>query len=295
MILEERIRQRTSEIVEQKEVIMAQKNEIIDSIDYASRIQQSAIPSDIYLEKIMPEYFVLFKPKDIVSGDFYWVKEVKNYLIITAADCTGHGVPGAFMSMLGITLLNEQISRSRFDTPGEILTRLRNKVKYALNQSVKSQKVVDGMDMALITIDRETKELQFAGAYNSLYLIRKKSKSIKDVLASYNVSADNMDYQLYDFKGNRQPVGRFPIETEFTNHRIQLQENDTIYLFSDGYTSQFGGPSGKKFALKQFKDLLLNIQNLSMSEQRVKLKVIHEEWKEGIEQVDDILIIGLRI
>jgi serine phosphatase RsbU (regulator of sigma subunit) len=298
--LEAKVKERTEEILQQKEeietqrdILFAQKNEITDSINYAQRIQTAALPDKEFMDAVMPEYFVLFKPRDIVSGDFYWIKEVKNYLIVVVADCTGHGVPGAFMSMLGLTLLNEQIGRSRLDKPGEILDRLRKKVKETLAQKGKTQEQKDGMDMALAMIDKENQELDFAGAFNPLYLIRQSAEG-DDPLAQY-ASLKNEGYQLYDLKGDRQPIGVYSSESNFTTRQIQLQKGDTIYLFSDGFADQIGGPKGKKFMSRKFKMALLGIQHLSMEEQRKSLNNTLEKWSGNNEQVDDILVMGIRV
>ena len=298
--LEAKVKERTEEILQQKEeietqrdILFAQKNEITDSINYAQRIQTAALPDTEYMDAVMPEYFVLFKPRDIVSGDFYWIKEVRNYLILVVADCTGHGVPGAFMSMLGLTLLNEQIGRSRLDKPGEILDRLRRKVKETLAQEGKDQEQKDGMDMAIAMIDKEGMELDFAGAFNPLYLIRQSANG-KDPLAQY-ASLKSEGYQLYDLKGDRQPIGVYSSESDFNTRHVQLQKGDTIYLFSDGFADQIGGPNGKKFMSRKFKMTLLEIQQLSMEEQKINLDDTLEKWRGDNEQVDDILVMGIRV
>lgn len=278
----------------QRDMVVEQKKEITDSINYAKRIQSAILPSQVFMDDIMPEYFVLFKPKDIVSGDFYWIKEVKNYLIIVAADCTGHGVPGAFMSMLGVTLLNEQVGRSRFDKPGEILNCLRKKVKDTLAQEGKIQEQKDGMDMALAIIDNDSRELQFAGAFNPLYLIRNKEHSEEGKLKSIAL-LESENYQLYELKGDRQPIAIHSSEKEFTTKQLQLIEGDSIYLFSDGFADQIGGPNGKKFLSRNFRRSLLEIQALSMAEQKKNLDDTLENWRKGFEQVDDILVMGIRI
>jgi serine phosphatase RsbU (regulator of sigma subunit) len=246
------------------------------------------------MDKVMPEYFVLFKPRDIVSGDFYWIKEVYNYLIIVVADCTGHGVPGAFMSMLGISLLNEEVGKSGFDKPGKILNGLRKKVKETLAQEGKDHEQQEGMEMALAIIDNNSKELQYAGANNSLYLIREKKQLHGDHLRMY-ASLDNKYYQLFELKGDKQPVAFYLEETDFTTKQIQLQEGDSIYLFTDGYVDQKGGPKSRKFLSKNLKKSLLEIQPNTMEVQHMILNDTLENWKKGFEQIDDILVMGIRI
>ena len=278
--LEQRVKERTMEIT--------------DSIDYAQRIQDAVLPSKEYLDQILPEYLVLFKPKDVVSGDFYWIKELNKSLIVVAADCTGHGVPGAFMSMLGITLLDEQLGKARLDAPGEILDNLRSKVKEMLAQKGQAEEQKDGMDMAVVIIDKERKELQFAGAHNPLYLIRNSSMVSASDPGSDAAMVSNSAH-LFEYKGDKQPIGVYWEETKFTNHRIKLMEHDTLYVFTDGFIDQFGGVDRKKFKTKRFKELLLSIQNQSMDKQRQLLENTFESWRGDIEQIDDLCVIGVRI
>jgi serine phosphatase RsbU (regulator of sigma subunit) len=288
--LEKKVRERTREISEQKEeiesqrdeieaqrdMVFSQKKEITDSIAYAQRIQAAILPQPTYLKDILPEYFVLYLPRDIVSGDFYWIKELGSTLIVVAADCTGHGVPGAFMSMLGITLLNELFVDGASLEPALILGQLRSKVKAMLAQegSIRDQK--DGMDMAIAVVDREKRELQYAGAYNPLYLIR-----------------DGKD--LLEFKGDKQPIGIHWEEKEFSNQVLKLVKGDTLYVFSDGFVDQYGGQDGKKFKVQKFKELLLSVQAEPMELQRQILEEAFETWRGSREQIDDVLVVGVRI
>ncbi len=252
------------------------KNTLItDSILYAESIQNAILPDMEFMKKEMPEHFVLLKPKDIVSGDFYWVKKINNFLIIAAVDCTGHGVPGAFMSMLGTSFLNETVSKAKFDKANEILERLRKMVKVSLKQTGKDIEQKDGMDMALCILDLDNKEMQYAGAYNPLYLIR--------------------DGELIEYKADRQPVGFHYVEKEFTNHVIRLQEGDAIYIFSDGFYDQLGGAKNKKFMSKNFQSLLLEINKKSMDQQKDLLDKTLKEWMKNMEQIDDILVMGIRV
>lgn len=252
------------------------KNKLINhSIRYAESIQNAVLPDMEFMKKEMPEHFVLFKPKDIVSGDFYWVKKISNFLIIAVVDCTGHGVPGAFMSMLGISFLNETVTKTKFDKANEILERLRKMVKVSLNQTGKYSEPRDGMDMALCILDLDNKEMQYAGAYNPLYLIR--------------------DGELIEYQADRQPVAIHCVEKEFTNHVIKLQEGDTFYIFSDGFYDQLGGTKYKKFLSKNFKTLLLEINKKSMDQQKDLLDKTLKEWMKNYEQIDDILVMGIRM
>ena len=245
------------------------------SLDYAEKIQEAVLPSPELLDDVFPKCFILYKPKDIVSGDFYWINRIKNFVFIAAADCTGHGVPGAFMSMLGITLLNEVVTKSSLDNPDQILNFLRQKIKGSLNQTGKFIEQKDGMDIAFCMINTENLHLQYAGAYNPLYIFRNN--------------------ELIEFKGDRQPIGIHIKETDFTNHQIDLQKGDVIYIFSDGYYDQFGGKDNKKFNVRQFKQLLNNINQKPMKEQHNILSNSFEDWKGDNEQIDDVLVIGMRI
>lgn len=306
--LEQKVQERTREISEQKEeiesqrdeieaqrdLVFAQKKEITDSIGYAQRIQAAILPHKNYLDRILPEYFVLFKPRDIVSGDFYWVKEVNSSLIIVAADCTGHGVPGAFMSMLGITLLNELLVEGSISSPGEILSQLRDKVKSMLVQvgTIRDQK--DGMDMSIAVIDKKKRELQFAGAYHPLYLIRERDQLTGSEPGS-DSSLEGKDAKLFELKGDKQPIGIHWVESEFTNHKLPLKENDTVYVFSDGYVDQYGGEQRKKFKTQKFRELLLSVRAHTMEKQKQDLEETFELWRGKYEQIDDVCVIGVRV
>ena len=281
-------------IQNQRDEIEAQKNEITDSIAYAQRIQAAVLPKKEFLERAIPEHFVLYMPRDIVSGDFYWIREVRNFLIIVVADCTGHGVPGAFMSMLGITLLNERISKSRLDKPGEILNRLRDKVKDTLAQEGRMEEQKDGMDLSLAMINTETRELDFAGAFNSLFLIRGSGVAKPAGIGERDTMIAG-NYTLYVLRGDRQPIGIYSRELEFNTRRVQLQKEDTLYMFSDGYADQIGGPDRKKFMGRRFKKELLDIQGLSMKDQQRHLEETIGQWRGDEEQVDDILVMGIRV
>ncbi|MEA3316534.1 MAG: tetratricopeptide repeat protein, partial [Bacteroidota bacterium] len=258
------------------QLLAYQKKQITDSIEYASRIQTAILPPGDFISKLIPQHFILFKPRDVVSGDFYWLTHKNNKMIVAAIDCTGHGVPGAFMSMLGFAFLNEIVNKDEELQANAILNQLRNYVKESLHQTGKYGETKDGMDAALCIIDKQNLELQFSGAYNPLYLIRNE--------------------KLQQIKGDRMPIGIHVFEKEsFTNHRIKLNKNDLIYLFTDGYTDQFGGPNMKKFHNTPFKNLLVSIHQKSMKEQKEILERNYYEWKGNHEQIDDILIIGIRI
>lgn len=277
--LEEKVRERTAQISEQKEEITVQRDllsvqnrKITDSIEYASLIQCALLPADGILNSILPNHFILFKPRDIVSGDFYWFKQIKNYVYLAAVDCTGHGVPGAFMATLGISLLNEFMNTSEIKSPEIILEELRNRIKTSLHQECTQ----DGMDIALCRINMETNTMKFSGANLPMYLVR--------------------DNKLIEYKGDRMPIGIYPKDDQpFTNQELQLKSNDTFYIFSDGYVSQFGGEKAFKYSAKRFQDSILSIQKNDMESQKQILEQTLFQWQGNQNQVDDILVIGIRI
>lgn len=269
------LQQKNIEIEQQSKKLQKQHKEIIDSINYAQRIQKAILPSSEYLTEILNEHFVLFKPRDIVSGDFYWAKQFRNISAIAVADCTGHGVPGAFMSMLGSSFLNELVTSKKINEPGHILDRLRSTVKSSLNQKGVEGEQKDGMDIGFIVVNNETMQLSFSGAYNSLIIIRNN--------------------ELIQLKADRQPIGIFIKEKPFTTKTFKLHKGDTIYSFSDGYPDQFGGPSGHKFKINKFRKLLLEISESPMREQRTILDKKLTEWRGEISQIDDVLVFGIRV
>lgn len=280
--LERKVAERTEEVVRQKEEIEVKNNEleilykqVTDSIHYAKRIQEAILPTQDYINQVLPNNFVYYMPKDIVSGDFYWITKKEKKVYFAAVDCTGHGVPGAFMSLVGHNILQDIINNSNLTQPAEIMNALRDGVIKALNAD-NNQDTKDGMDMTMCCIDYETLELQYAAAFNPLYHVR--------------------NGQLNQYDANKFPIGKFLGEKQnFTNHTIQLQKGDQLFLFSDGYADQFGGPKGKKFMVGNFRRLLLNISPLSPKEQRQKLESTLFDWQGTQEQVDDVLVIGVKI
>lgn len=267
---------RNNEILKQKETIEIKNKEIVDSINYAQLIQQAVLPGAEELTSQLKDGFVLFKPKDIVSGDFYWVSTIDDHTFFTTVDCTGHGVPGGFMSMLGSSLLNEVINEKKILEPADVLDMMRIKLITSLKQKGSSGENKDGMDMTLCRLNESRTELVYAAANNPLWLIR--------------------DEKLIEYPADKQPVG---ISTDnakqFKQQKISLQKGDSIYIFTDGYADQFGGPKGKKFKYKPLQHLLLKNSHKSMNDQKEILKSSIEEWKGNLEQVDDILIIGIKI
>ncbi len=280
-MLEKKVEERTNEVVEQKEKVERQKErvtqlytDLTDSINYARRIQQTILPTDEYVHTLFPESFVLYRPKDIVSGDFYWFKMAGKKKMFAALDCTGHGVPGAFMSLVGHNVLN-QITKA-FTQPSSILNGLNRLSAEVLRAGQENRQLHDGMDLALCVVDTETLELEYAGAYNPVYIVR--------------------DGILSEHRADKYTIGSFEHGTRtYTNHKYQLEKGDCIYIFSDGYADQFGGPKGKKFMKKRFRELLIEISPMKMidQERRLKKELIH--WQGAEEQVDDILVIGVRV
>jgi len=259
----------------QKKTIEEKNKDIMDSIHYAKHIQNALLREEEHVSMHLPEHFILFLPKDIVSGDFYWGAEKHGYWYFATVDCTGHGVPGAVMSMLGISFLNDIVSSKQLFSPAEVLNLLRDKVVKELRQTGEAGGSKDGMDISLCRLNLTTNELQWAGANNSLTLIR--------------------NGELEEIKANKQPIGYHPENSPYTNHEIQLQKDDFIYIFSDGYADQFGGPKGKKLTPKKLKNLLIIHNYLPMKEQKELLKKRFTEWKGSLEQVDDVCVFGVRV
>lgn len=302
--LEQKVIERTAEISQQKEEIEAQrdqiegqrdnlarsnkdlelayrnieeqKSNIEDSIHYAKRIQTAILPTSKQIYESFKDHFVLYKPKDIVSGDFYWSAKKGNKDIFVVADCTGHGVPGAFMSMIGNTLLNKIVNTNNITKPNEVLDNLRDEVIKSLNQKGSDHESKDGMDVVYCSIDMKKMTADFAGANNPLFLVR--------------------DGELHIYKGDKQPVGYFIAGIRpFTNRHIKLKKGDQIYLFTDGYQDQFGGDHDRKFMTKNFKTLLTDIADNDSSEQKEKLDNTIENWMVNSRQIDDILVVGIKI
>jgi phosphoserine phosphatase RsbU/P len=303
--LEEKVKERTAQIQHQKEEIEAQrdaiesqnvilaeinenlqsayveieaqKKHITDSIVYAKRIQNAILPPDEHVRKLIPESFILYLPKDIVSGDFYWLAGTNDKIIVAAVDCTGHGVPGAFMSIVGNNQLNYAVNVLGHTKPADILNALNHGVTTTLRQSRSEKSIRDGMDVALCTIDTAERKLEFAGAFNSAFVFR--------------------NGELIMLPADKFPIGAFIDDAlpPFTHHQLDLQAGDVIYIFSDGYVDQFGGTDNKKYLIKRFRTLLTEVSGLPMEDQKKKLQDVHDTWKGKNELVDDILVIGIRI
>ena len=276
--LEDKVKQRTAEIRTKKEQIEAQQVAIMDSIHYAKRIQTSILPSDDYVKSLIENSFIFYRPKDIVSGDFYWFTKRGQYVFAAAVDCTGHGVPGAFMSIVGYNQLDYAVNIVKNDKPDEILNIMNKRVADTVRHNSGSKTIVkDGMDMTLCRFDFENMEMQCAGAYNPVYIVRNN--------------------ELLEIKSDRLAVGSYydNPDKKYKNNVFKLHTNDIIYLFSDGYADQFGGPKNRKFLKKNFRKLLLEISEKTLDEQNQSLEETIDGWRQDYHQIDDILVIGIKI
>ncbi|MCE3295872.1 MAG: Response regulator containing a CheY-like receiver domain and a domain protein [Crocinitomicaceae bacterium] len=294
--LENIVQERTQEVVRQKHEIEEKHKEITDSINYAERIQTALMMSDEHWDALAEDHFILFRPRDVVSGDFYWAYQNENYAVWTAADCTGHGVPGAFMSMLGIGFLNEIVIEGKNFSPAQILNQLRSKIIKALQQKGSSEERKDGMDIALCCWDKKNNTVRFSGANNPLILVTANEEKAKN-FGDEKMMAHNGRF-LVTISADKMPVGKYVNdERSFTETEFTLDPGDVIFSFSDGFPDQFGGADGKKYMIKRFKTFLLMQQTQNMEELKALLVKEFEQWlKEGnAEQIDDVCVVGVRI
>jgi serine phosphatase RsbU (regulator of sigma subunit) len=273
--LEDTIAERTQELRHQKDLMSEKNKEVMDSIHYAQRLQTAILPKSQYIHDNLRDSFVLFRPKDIVSGDFYWMTKVGNKVLIAAVDCTGHGVPGALVSIVGANGLNRCVKEFGLTKPSSILNQLREIVIETFNAA--AEEVKDGMDISLLSIDINTYEVEYAGANNPLWIAKFEEKEMEVVTA------------------DKQPIGNFDYAQPFTNHSFQLKRGDCLFIFTDGYADQFGGEKGKKLKYKPFQELLLSNMHLPMYEQKLILNQSFTKWMAAFEQVDDVCIIGIRL
>jgi len=274
--LEQKVEERTKQLLEEKETVENQNKEITESINYAKRIQASILPSLHKIREKLPDSFIYYAPKDIVSGDFYWYDSSRNKAFFAVIDCTGHGVPGAFMSIIGYTQLNEIVSDQKITDPGVILKELDKRVRIALNQnSAADFSSKDGMELGLIAVNFEQQKIEFAGAMRPLYFVK--------------------DDDLHIVKGDKYSIGgESRHKKSFKTHRIGFERGDCFYLFSDGYPDQFGGPRGKKFMTKNVGEMVKSMAHLPMKDQGNIVKNAMLNWMRDDEQVDDILIAGIK-
>jgi serine phosphatase RsbU (regulator of sigma subunit) len=268
-----RVKKLNTRIQSQKLMLEQKNTEITDSITYAKRIQAAILPPMASFKEKFPNAFILYKPKDIVAGDFYWMKTVGDIVLFAAADCTGHGVPGAMVSVVCSNALNESVKELQTGEPAQILEMTRTLIKESLSSEIDN--VNDGMDIALCAINYKKMVISFSGANNPLYILR--------------------DEKLIELKGDKQPVGNHYKEKVFTEHKFNLEKGDTLYTFTDGYADQFGGPKGKKFMYKKFKDLLIKISTQPIEYQQEVLNQTFEDWKGDLEQIDDVCVIGVKV
>jgi sigma-B regulation protein RsbU (phosphoserine phosphatase) len=271
---------------ESKQELQEKNKEVVDSINYAKRIQSALIPPKEVFKNILPNSFVLFKPKDIVSGDFYWISELnttkkedvdnERLVVFSVADCTGHGVPGAFMSLIGLKILNQSVKELDVNSPAQALNYLNKEVYKTINKHSDSQSFIrDGMDVAVVSINFSTLMLCFSGAKNPVYIVR--------------------DKELHEIKGDKQPIGYSENHASFIDHQFQLEKGDMIYIFSDGFADQFGGPKGKKLKYKPFKNKLIENSEKSIEFQELELNKLFENWMGKLEQLDDVCVIGVKV
>jgi serine phosphatase RsbU (regulator of sigma subunit) len=267
------IEAKNKETEEQKLIIEEKQKEILSSISYAKRLQEAILPPQSLLSQFLPNSFFIYKPKDIVAGDFYWLEHIDDLVLFAAADCTGHGVPGAMVSVVCSNALNRAVKEFGFTDPGKILDKTRELVAETFERS--ENEVKDGMDISICVLNNKTKVLQWAGANNPLWIIK--------------------DGQFTEFKPNKQPIGKVDNAKPYSTHTIQLKQGDLIYVFTDGYVDQFGGPDGKKYKHKQFGELLISHHHKLISEQKEILIESFNAWKGNLEQVDDVCVIGIKI
>ena len=277
------------EILLAKHEIEEQNHEILDSINYAKRIQTAILPPDSYWNQKLPKSFVLYMPKDIVAGDFYWMEVIENEVLFAAADCTGHGVPGAMVSVVCHNALNRVVREFGMHQPAEILDTVTDLVIRTFERS--NHEVKDGMDISLVGLTLDTMQLEYAGAHNPLWIIRKGNDEFPGLELKLELDGSS----LYELKADKQPVGKFEFRKKFTYNKIKVQKGDKIYLSSDGYPDQFGGEKGKKLKSKAFKKLLLKISKEPIHSQREILEKAFNEWKGEFEQLDDVCVIGVEV
>ena len=306
----------------QKQIVEEKQKEILDSIEYALRIQTAILPPQKIVKQYLENSFILYKPKDIVAGDFYWMEQVQladdsisllaneenkhnassshqlinpsaNQLILFAAcDCTGHGVPGAMVSVVCHNALNRAVREFGLTQPAAILDKTAEIV--IENFSKSEEDIKDGMDISLCSYNTKTKELQWAGANNPLWIVKRVES--EELRVDSNSPLSTLHYQLIETKADKQPIGMNEDSKPFTNHTFTLNSGDTIYLFTDGFADQFGGDTGeKKLTRKRFKELLLSIQNKSLAEQCIALDNFIVDYRKQVEQIDDILVMGVRV
>jgi len=280
----------------QKDLVDSKNIQIIDSINYAERIQNALLKNEDIVKYGLAEHFIYFKPKDIVSGDFYWTHERDEFLYVCVADCTGHGVPGAFMSMLGIAFLQEALTAEELLSPHDILNKVRERIISELSQTGNLNEPMDGMDASIIRLNKATQEVEWSGANNSLFVVSSNDYSKGFNEDEFRISYNEKDrINLIEVLSQRQPVGFHKNSVPFYSRKLSISKGDQLYLFTDGFSDQFGGEKRKKYKLSQLKKLILDNHALPLDQQQLLLENEHESWKGDLDQLDDICIIGLKL
>ena len=295
--LERVVVKRTKEIRDANEQLAEKNQEIIDSITYAKRIQEAILPADEFFFSKLPNAFINYMPKDIVAGDFYWMESFQNpdddteeIILFAAADCTGHGVPGAMVSVVCSNALNRSVREYGLYHPNQILDKAAMIVEETFSQS--NNDVKDGMDISLCAYYPKQQKLEWAGANNPLYIVSKHESSIE---FDRELLDDRFPANLFEIKADKQPIGKYENRKPYTLHTIPLKAGDTIYSFSDGFADQFGGEKGKKYKTKKMKEFLISIYNHPINEHNVLLKWEFTDWRGDLEQLDDVCVIGFRV
>lgn len=278
------------EIEMQHELLVEKNHEILDSIIYAKRIQTAILPPNALIQECLPSCFILYKPKDIVAGDFYWLEAIGDVIYFAAADCTGHGVPGAMVSVICNNGLNRSVREFGLTVPSKILNKTRELILQEFGKS--EEDVKDGMDISMCALNIKTYELQWAGAYNPLWIVSRRPLETSSIILS-QIGTHNA--RLFEVKADNQPIGKYSRQADFTGHTLQLEKGDTIYIFSDGFADQFGGENGKKYKSGNFKKTLLDMADQPIDKQRELLDQEFENWRGELEQIDDVCVIGVRI
>ncbi|MBN4077662.1 SpoIIE family protein phosphatase [bacterium AH-315-C20] len=292
--LEEKVKERTKEVRKQKVELEIKNEEITDSIRYAKRIQDSLLTAENYIKEHLPNSFVLFKPKDIVSGDFYWINQEEESILFSAVDCTGHGVPGAFVSIVAHESLQRAVHVFNLRRPNEIL----DKINETVTKGFELNNLKDGMDMALCRYHPKTNILEYAGAQNPVYIIRKGDGTDLTFVEDSNATVVKLEedgFTLFEIKANKQPIGSYEYRKPFTLHTVKLEKGDAVFVFTDGYADQFGGPKEKKYKYRPFKKLLIKLSQKSPEEQKEELDGEFRRWKGSLDQIDDVCVIGVRV
>ncbi len=282
---------------EQNKIISYQNENIKDSINYAKKIQNAVLPNKSFINKILSEYFLIYKPKDVVSGDFYWVSKINNFQIVIVSDCTGHGVPGGFMSMLGVSFLNEIVNKNKTTKASNILNELRKHIIEALKQHGNIGEQSDGMDLSVCVINTNTNELNYAGANNPIYIVSKNNliKQNPDRIVEFECVENDISNKLYQVLPDRMPISYYVKMNDFTDITIKLNENDCIYMMSDGFADQFGGNKGRKYGVKRFRKTILKNSCKNLDEQQISFVQELELWQGNYEQTDDITLMAFKV